>query len=351
MPGYEEILDEMKQAYREKTGSEPADDSDVGIRMQVLASQLLALHTRADWLGRQMFALSAEGEYLDMHAGQHGTARKSAVRSAGELSFYMDEPVWYDVEIPEGTVCVTGGINPLRFVTGHAEVIPAGETRCAAVALSEEGGAYNAAAGTIVFIVNPPQVFLKVTNDAPFSGGTDAESDEELRARLSGLLSRSSNGTNPVFYENAALEHDGVDSAAAVPRARGRGTVDLYLASQGGPASAEVIASVGDELQSKKEINVDLEVKPAASQSLTAEIMVRPAEGFTLEELSPIIKQAVGGYIKDLKIGQDILLAEIGGRIYNIEGVANYRVVSPADDVIVPPHYIVRCQDVTVRSF
>ena len=42
------------------------------------------------------------------------------------------------------------------------------------------------------------------------------------------------NGTNSAFYREFALQYEGVYSAAVSPRARGTGTVDVYVASRGG---------------------------------------------------------------------------------------------------------------------
>ena len=65
METYGEILARMKAKFAELSGATVNDDSDVGIRMKVLAGEVLSLQSNAQWLKNQMFAQTASGVQLD----------------------------------------------------------------------------------------------------------------------------------------------------------------------------------------------------------------------------------------------------------------------------------------------
>lgn len=231
---YESILSRMQGRFQELAGF-PADDaSDIGIRLKVLAGELFSACTNLDWLKRQVFPQTAQGVQLDYHAQQRGIQRKSAVRSQGTLEFSREAALLYDVTIPEGTVCAVSQEEGLRFVTTRKGILKAGDFSVSVPAASEEGGAQaNAAAETIKVLVTPPPGVTAVTNRDAFTGGADGESDEELRERVLESCRNIPNGTNSAFYREFALQYEGVYSAAVSPRARGTGTVDVYVASRG----------------------------------------------------------------------------------------------------------------------
>ena len=91
MDSYQEILDRMKAKYKELSGYEADGASDIGIRMQVLAGEVFSLSCYAQWIIRQMFPQTAQGEQLDYHALEQGLTRKPAIAAKGTLSFYLEE--------------------------------------------------------------------------------------------------------------------------------------------------------------------------------------------------------------------------------------------------------------------
>ena len=49
MESYEEILERMKNKFTELSGSNVNDDSDIGIRMKVLAGEIFSLQNNVNW--------------------------------------------------------------------------------------------------------------------------------------------------------------------------------------------------------------------------------------------------------------------------------------------------------------
>ena len=85
------------------------------------------LACQADWVARQAFPQTAEGEYLDLHAQLRSLERKEATRAVGALRFTAGEASENDRAIPLGTVCMTAGL--VRFETTQAAVLSAGATQ------------------------------------------------------------------------------------------------------------------------------------------------------------------------------------------------------------------------------
>ena len=121
------------------------------------------------------------------------------------------------------------------------------------------------------------------TNPAPFTGGSDQEDDASLRSRILESYQRLPNGANAAWYEQTAMGHEGVAAARAVGRARGIGTVDVYIATAAGLPNGTLLAAVQADLQERREIAVDVQVKApeAVEMDVSAELAVREGADFS----------------------------------------------------------------------
>lgn len=80
MKTVDEIYQEMLTCYAQRTGMEPEGGCDLAARLYALAAQVYALQVQTDWVARQSFPQTAEGESLDRHAQMRGLERKQAAR-------------------------------------------------------------------------------------------------------------------------------------------------------------------------------------------------------------------------------------------------------------------------------
>lgn len=123
----------------------------------------------------------------------------------------------------------SGGV---RFETTKKAVLLKGETYVDVPASAVEAGVSgNAIAGAIHLMSVYPVGITQCTNPEAFSGGSDEESDEKLRERVLASYKRLPNGANAAFYEQEAMSFPNVAAAKAVGRARGIGTVDVYVST------------------------------------------------------------------------------------------------------------------------
>ena len=196
-------------------------------------------------------------------------------------------------------------------------------------------------AGAVRFLTACPVAVTACTNPAAFSGGSDAEDDEPLRRRILESYRRLPNGANTAWYEQTAMSCAGVAAARAVGRARGIGTVDVYIAGEHGLPSAALLAEVQAHLQEKREIAVDVEVKAPSAAAVNVAVAVGVRENAGFSEVKGRVELAISNLFTGRMLGKPVLLAELGSILYGLEGVENYRFSAPAadlaaDDTVLP---------------
>ena len=328
----DEIYGELLAAFAQRAGFTPEADCDLAVRLYAAAAELQALGIQADWVLDQSFPQTAQGIYLDYHAQMRGITRTAATHAAGTIRFSVQNAPASDLIIASGTVCMTA--DEVRFQTTEEAVLAAGELTADVMAEAlEPGRSGNAATGTIQILTACPVGITGCTNPAPFTGGSDQEDDESLRSRILESYQRLPNGANAAWYEQTAMGHSGVAAARAVGRARGIGTVDVYIATEAGLPGAELLQEVQADLQERREIAVDVQAKaPAAVEiDVSAELAVR--EGAEFSTVKAAAEQALAGFFSGRRLGKAVLLAELGDLLYHVEGVENYRLSVPTADL------------------
>lgn len=324
MQTYDEILNRMTEKYTQLSGITPDESSDIGIRLRVLAGEVYSNVINADWLKRQMFATTAEGEYLDMHAAERGIERRPATGSSGEVTFSVNEPLDKNINIPKGTVVATFA-SSLRFRTTADTVLPAGALSVNVKAESiGEGREYNVIKNRICIMVTPPAGVDSVINSEAFSGGCDVESDLSLRNRIENSIRFPQNGANCAYYESKAQSIKGVSSAAAVPRARGKGTVDVYIAAEGSIVSDSVLNDVQTLLSEEREVNVDVLVRKAQPAQVDFYIEINIKEGYAYSDVRRTVIENVSFFIATRGVGGEVLMCQISECVYHTEGVKSF---------------------------
>lgn len=332
MKTVEEIYQELLAAFAERAGFSPDDSCDLAVRLYAVAAQLQALSIQADWVLDQSFPQTASGTYLDYHAAMRGLNRIEATCAGGTIRFFVESAPAADLTIEAETVCMTDGET--RFATAAAATLPAGSLYTDAPARAlEAGSSGNAAPGTVKILTACPVGITGCTNPEAFSGGGDQEDDDSLRARILESYQRLPNGANAAFYEKAAMSHTGIVSAAAVGRARGIGTVDVYVASAAGIPDAGLLEEIREDLQAKREIAVDVQVLAPVVRTVDVSMELSVADGADFETVKFAVETVLGEYFTGKRLGLPVRLAELGSLIYAVENVENYHLLTPPADI------------------
>lgn len=351
MESYEEILSKMTEKYRELTGFYPDNASDVGIRMKTLAYQIHSLQYSMDQLEQQLFPQTAKGEYLDKHAAQRGLVRKQGTRAMGKVTFTRNSLSEGEGLIPSGTMVSTGGEHPVMYRTKTDLVLAVGEKEVEgeieAVLPGRQG---NAAPLAVKLLVTPISGIGQVSNAKQISGGTEEETDEELRRRLLESYRNISNGSNGAYYLQEALACPGIGFAGVIPRSRGRGTVDVIVYGSKGEPSSQLLQQLRSQLEAKREVNVDIQVKPAQVRQVDITVEVACQQGYSFRNLSVLCQEKIEAYLDSLTVRQPLYQSGLTSLLMSLEGVANCKVSVTGGDVHPLKEQIIRKGTLTVTQ-
>ena len=326
-------LTAMRAEYQRLTGSLPGEDSDIGIRLALLANQLELLEQELTALRESADPETAAGEALDRHADARGLVRKQAAYAEGTLRFSRTGATAQEIVLPAGLIASTGGSDPVRFVTTEEGRIAAGETEALVPARAEQAGrAGNAAAGSVTVLVTAVGSVDAVENPEAFSGGQDAETDDGLRARLLESYHAVSNGSNAAYYRRLALAQDGVASVNVIQRPRGSGSVDLVIAAQGAAASEETVQALADAIARQRELGVDAQVSAAKESPCAVTLELWAGENYAFDDVKAQAEAAITGLFDSLAVGQPLYIARLIGGVMAVPGVENCRLTAPAAD-------------------
>ncbi len=349
MKSVEELYTQMTGDFARRTGVTLVDSCDLAARMYVLAAQIFALQAQSEWVRRQCFPQTATGEELDKHAQTRSLARKNATFAQGIVRFYAGEASELVRTVPAGTVCMTPGL--VRFETTRMGVLQAGEMWVdIPVRALEAGAGGNVAAGTITEMAVAPVGVASCTNPAPCAGGVDEEDDESLRARVLHSYRYLPNGANAAYYRQLAMADDEVAMAMVVPRPRGVGSVDVVVTAHGGLPGQALVDRLQAVMEEQREIAVDLLVRTPETTAVDVSVQVRAQEGYEAQTVLERVERALNDYFSGEILGQSILRAKLGSIVYGCEGVENYRITLPAEDVAVATDRLPVLSQLTVEG-
>ena len=328
----DEIYASMKEVFAEKTGISIRDDADMSVRMRALAYEAGTLWTQTDWLLKQCFPQTASGECLERHAQLRGIFRSAAVASRGVMRFEISAPRQEALVIPKGVVCIAAGGT--EFITDEEGTIPTGAQYCDVRAKAVRAGASgNVQADCIVYMSNPPVGIRGCRNPNAFSGGFDSEDDSGLRKRILGSYKLLPNGANVAYYETQTLEVEGVCAASVLPKRRGMGRVDIVISSSGGAPHQSLVDRVQEKLSAQREICVSIETLPPETVGVAVAADIKTRDGYEFSAVKSDVEQAVRAYFDGKLLAKNVLIAELGNVIFNVEGVANYKIAVPPTDI------------------
>ena len=339
----------MCAVFAGETGMTLNDTSEMAVRLYALAAQIYGLYAQNQWTQNQCFPQTASGEYLDYHARLRGLIRNEAQCARGHLRFTIDEAQDAPLAIEKGTICMTAGL--VRFETTEGAAILPGETQVDIPAKAAQlGPAGNVPAGSVRVLSVAPLGVSGCTNESPFTGGVETESDDALRGRILETYARIPNGANAAYYQREALGFSEVVAVNVLPRSRGRGTVDIVIAAADGTASETLLEEVQEHMDKRREIAVDLQVLPPQTVPLNLSVTITGKNPEAMPELIERVQKALVGYFDGRLLGCDVLRAKLGDVIFQIEGVTNYHILWPQEDLQVQPGQLPILESLTVEA-
>lgn len=305
----------MKSTYFNVSGKQPDELSDIGARLQAVASEIYSLYCHSDFVLKQAFPQTATGEYLDCLANLRGVHRKHETKAFGKLTFFVDVPLPNDVVVYSGTICSVKDSPFVQFATLENCVIKAGElkqsVKAAAIGYGDE---HNVEAGAINVIVNPISGVAGVTNEFAFAGGCTTEDDESLRKRLCDAYMHLPNGASLLAVADTILDVPDVLDCNAVPL---DDHINVFVKTVSGIIPDDTEQAIKDRLGFANMVGMDVNVALAAEKAFDLKIFGDVAEE---ENICDSVIKAAQNACRSLRIGENLDLVKVIKAVSAVDG-------------------------------
>lgn len=306
---------------------------------RVYAGAVHLLYSYIGYQAEQLFASTADVEGLEKLADEYGISREAATKATGSV----DITGTTGITISEGTELQTS--SGIKYET-TADVTIASGVATLTIEASVAGTDGNQDASTSLSFVSPiAGVNSSGTVDSSgLVGGTDEETDDELRERVLRRRQYPPYGGCEYDFETWMLEYDGVtrawafssysgpgtigcafmmdNSTPVIPGSSTRDLVKAYLIEHEDPATGRTVGApvtVGPGIfmiaLSELTVNLSINIYPNTS-AVQSDIE---------DELQDLIKREGGP-------GETIYISDIMAALANISSLERFTLVSPTAD-------------------
>ncbi|MCE0658818.1 baseplate J/gp47 family protein, partial [Clostridioides difficile] len=241
-------------------------------------SELAKFYIELSYLHKKAFIEDNFDDFLDKRVNEFGVYRKLGTEATGEVVFEGK----VGTVIPNGTII---SYNELLFVVIKDIVISSEiEQNISPVQASEIGIRYNIPANTEFKLQDEINGITRIYNDLAFQGGTEIETDEELKERFYKIQKNQATSGNKAHYESWALEVEGVYNAKVYPRWNGAGTVKVLLFGQNNQAvDSEIIERCREHIEEEMPIGATLTVATPSILDISISTTIKLEIGYTID--------------------------------------------------------------------
>lgn len=300
---------------------------------------------------------TATGSDLDSIVAILGVVRKQATYAEGTVVFGRSDAYATDIAIQYAQMISTrqnnNGSTSYEFIVVDDDAkLKAGELQTAVNVRATTPGSMFLPIGTIT-IMNTPIVGIEyVTNLVEFIGGTDQETDDELRERAKQSLAGLGKGTSTAL-RSALLELDGVVDAIVMDVNRGVGTADIVVITSELPPSDALASEIDYTIGITKAAGIDVQaIYPTIkTQNITVTITDLAGDTLTDESISRAYN-AIINYCNSLSVGDILIISQIERAIGNAINDTDVDVVvtTPGANVVPISTEVIRCGTVTING-
>lgn len=347
IPDFETIRERILRDVANLDATAHTDgDSDNYIRATATASAVEGLYDYLGWIARQIIPDTASTEYLEQHCALRGITRKAATKATGTLAVTGRAgsvvPAYTQCKDADGTTYQTTAAATL---TGTGEAVTV-SVPCEAVTAGALDDLENA---SVTLVSAPSGVQAKAM--LTLAGGTDAETDAALLARLLEYMANPPAGGTAADYRRWAMEVDGVADAAVYPLRQGPGTVDIVITGDDGIPDAAVVAAAQAKIDAERPCTAKAAtVYAPVALAVDMTLKIRVGTGTTLVTLKPSIVTALEDEVARLAPGDTLVLSRCVAAVASISGVDDVAVVTPAANVSPTALQWCRLGDVTLEA-
>ena len=287
---------------------------------------------------RETYIKTAQGEFLDYRAVEHGTSRYTATNTEVKARFNDDDGNPVNVNVGDRFASIAE--SPIFYT-----VIKANADGTAEMQAEEAGTSANSYLGQVLPVTPNDNLawaeIIEITIPA-----RDAENDEHLRARLLNHNSWVAYGGNVADYLDMTSKIHDVGATQVYPTWDGPGTVKLVILNNDlMPASSTLVKKVKEEIDPEESTTqgyglapIDHRVTVTAPETFKVDIAmnVTIVDSVNIDSIRVNIKDSLEEFFKSLRrdwstvnptVGRGYSLivyrSKILSRVMMLEGVAN----------------------------
>ena len=283
-----------------------------------LSQELAKFYIEQEDLVNMAFVRNGFFNYLDDKCWEYGIDRKIGTSAVGEVTFEGAD----GTSISNGTVIYHNDLyyvvlNDADISNGKADLI---------VEAYEMGKKYNVIRNTEFALKENIQGVTRVYAKEDFKGGTDTETDEELRDRYFDTIKKSYTSGNVAHYEAWTTEVSGVGLCKVYPLKNGNGTVEVVITDSNMlGASSELIESVKANIEEKRPIGASVSVVSATEKAINIKANITLANGYSVEEVKSEFTEKATEYLKEISFKTSYISnARLGNLLLDTTGVFDY---------------------------
>ena len=306
------ILDNMQTDIDKREGSFTQN------LISPISQELAKFYIEQEDLVNMAFVRNGFFNYLDDKCWEYGIDRKIGTSAVGEVTFEGAD----GTSISNGTVIYHNDLyyvvlNDADISNGKADLI---------VEAYEMGKKYNVIRNTEFALKENIQGVTRVYAKEDFKGGTDTETDEELRDRYFDTIKKSYTSGNVAHYEAWTTEVSGVGLCKVYPLKNGNGTVEVVITDSNMlGASSELIESVKANIEEKRPIGANVSVVSATEKAINITANITLASGYSVEEVKSEFTNKATEYLKDISFKSSYVSnARLGNLLLDTNGVFDY---------------------------
>ncbi|ENY8534742.1 baseplate J/gp47 family protein [Clostridioides difficile] len=280
-------------------------------------SELAKFYIELSYLHKKAFIEDNFDDFLDKRVNEFGVYRKLGTEATGEVTFEGK----VGTVIPNGTII---SYNELLFVVIKDIIISTEvEQNTSPVQALEIGIRYNIPANTEFKLQDEVNGITKIYNDLAFQGGTEIETDEELKERFYKIQKNQATSGNKVHYEEWALEVEGVYNAKIYPRWDGAGTVKVLIFGVNNQAvDSEVIERCREHIETEMPIGATLTVATPSILDISISATIKLEIGYTIDFVKESFLESINSYL--INVNKEIIYTKVSAILASTEGLHDF---------------------------
>ncbi|RRG40009.1 baseplate J/gp47 family protein [Clostridioides difficile] len=278
--------------------------------------ELSKIYLELSKMHKMAFIQDTYNQFLDKRVNEFGVYRKLGTESNGEVEFIGEK----------GTVINNGTVisyRDLLFVVIKDVTIGSEEGDNSPVQALEVGKKYNLPTNCEFKLVDNISGVTKITNTRSFEGGTDIETDEELKERFYKIQRNQATSGNKAHYEELALEVEGVYNVKVYPRWDGPGTVKVLIFGENNQAvDSEVIERCKEHIEEEMPIGSTLTVATPSPLNISISATIKLEVGYTLDFVKESFLESINSYL--ININKEIIYTKVSAILASVEGLHDF---------------------------